>query len=305
MRTDALEDGDMTFAGAWREHRPLLVDLAFRMLGNIGDAEDVVQDAFSRLLAADPATIEDVRGWLVVVVSRLCLDILRSARVRRAAPSPELGIERVAVSSEGIDPADRVTFDDHVQMALLVVLESLSPPERAVFVLHDVFRYPFDRIATIVGRSPDACRKLASRARRRIDASGGTARFGVEPAEHRRIAEQFVAACGGGDLEALMQLLDADVSGEVDLGLGPLRAPPQHGRDRVARNTLLYFGASSRVTLVSCALDGWPGVLAFKDDRLYAIAVLESAGGLIHSIHASRNPRTLGPIGRIVEARRG
>jgi RNA polymerase sigma-70 factor (ECF subfamily) len=290
----------------WRAHRPFLIDLAFRMVGNIGDAEDVVQDAFSRFLRVDVEDLDDVRGWLVVVVSRMCLDVLRSARVRRdgrSAVASDVPAEPGA-AGESPDPADRVTLDDNVRTALLVVLEKLSPAERAVFVLHDVFRYRFEEIASIVGRPADSCRKLASRARQRVGSAGGPARFAVEPAEHRVVAERFIAACAGGDLEALMRLLDADVAGQVDLGDLIVPAPVQVGRDRVAPNLLLYFGPDSGVTLVSQPLNGWPGALAFKGGRLYALIVLETRDGLINDIHASRNPRTLASVRRVVEARR-
>jgi RNA polymerase sigma-70 factor, ECF subfamily len=299
MRVDET-NGGAGFEAAWREHRPFLVDLAFRMLGNIGDAEDVVQEAFARLLRADLATIEDVRGWLVVVVSRRALDVLRSARVRHEGRTPRDGagvtVEPVA---DAPDPADRVTVDDRVRMALLVVLEELSPAERAAFVLHDVFRYPFAEIADILGRPVEACRKLASRARHRVEAAGGPARFNVEPAEHRLIAERFIAACAGGDLGALLELLDADVAGQVDVGF-----PVQVGRERVAANLLRFFTGASGITLVSQSLNGWPGVLAFKDGRLYALVTLEVRDGLISDIHAVRNRITLAAVGDLVEARR-
>jgi RNA polymerase sigma-70 factor (ECF subfamily) len=298
--------GSAGFEGVWREHRPFLVDLAFRMLGNIGDAEDVVQDAFARLLRVDGDQIDDVRGWLVVVVTRLCLDVLRSARVRRERRADEVP-ERLAfpVPAADIgDPADRVTLDDHVRMALLVVLEKLSPPERAVFVLHEVFRYPFADIAAILGRSPDSCRKLASRARRRVEAATAPGRFAVEPAEHRQVAEQFIAACAGGDVEALTRLLDVEVAGDVDLGTGLPRVPAQTGRDPVARNLVRFFAGATGVTLVSQELNGWPGVLAFKGGRLYALVVLELRDGLVKDIHAILNPHTLAAVGGLVETRR-
>jgi RNA polymerase sigma-70 factor (ECF subfamily) len=304
MRTESLTDGGAIFEQAWRDNRPFLVDLAFRMLGNIGDAEDVVQDAFARLLRADMETIGDYRGWLVVVVSRLCLDVLRSARVRRAGPPPTdaAGDGRTTLLGDP-DPADRVTLDDHVRIALLVVLEELTPPERAVFVLHDVFRFPFDEIATITGRSVDACRKLASRARHRVEAAGGPSRFAVEPAEHRRIAERFIDACAGGDLAALLNMLDTEVIGQADLGAGAEPVPIQAGRDRVASNILRFFGTSD-VTLVSQPIDGWPGVLAFKDGRLWAVVQLETQAGLVHEIHAVLNPRALVPLSELVDAQR-
>jgi RNA polymerase sigma-70 factor (ECF subfamily) len=298
--------GRAGFEDVWREHRPFLVDLAFRMLGNIGDAEDVVQDAFARLLRVDGDQIDDVRGWLVVVVTRLCLDILRSARVRRERRADQVP-ERLASPAPTTDigdPADRVTLDDHVRMALLVVLEKLSPPERAVFVLHEVFRYPFAEIAAILGRSADSCRKLASRARHRVEAATVAGRFAVEPAEHRQVAEQFIAACAGGDVEALTRLLDADVAGDVDLGTGVPRVPAQTGRDHVARNLVRFFDGATGVTLVSQELNGWPGVLAFKGGRLYALVVLELRDGLVKDIHAIRNPHTLAAVGGLVETRR-
>ena len=306
MRVDPPGGGDAVFEALWREHRPFLVDLAFRMLGNIGDAEDVVQDAFTRLLRADVDAIEEPRGWLVVVVSRRCLDVLRSARVRRDArpAGADAAVPSTEPAAQTPDPADRVTLDDNVRMALLVVLEQLTPAERTAFVLHDVFRYPFTEISEILGRPVDACRKLASRARHRIEAAGGPARFAVEPADHRLVAERFIEACAGGDLGALLQLLDADVAGEVDVGFGGAPVPVQVGRDRVARNLLRFFDGATGVTLVSQSMNGWPGVLAFKDGHLYALVTLETRDGLISDIHAVRNPLTLAAVGDLVDARR-
>ncbi|HSS10873.1 MAG TPA: sigma-70 family RNA polymerase sigma factor, partial [Acidimicrobiales bacterium] len=139
---------DAEIDDVWRQHRPYLTDLAFRMLGSIYDAEDVVQEAFTRLLSVDLDQIDEVRGWLVVVVSRLCLDQLRSAKTRREASAGSLDDQgSVPSSAPWADPADRVTLDDSVRIALLVVLEHLSPAERAVFVLHDVFQFSFESVA--------------------------------------------------------------------------------------------------------------------------------------------------------------
>src|SRR5438105_3761250 len=163
---DPLEvDGDLS--AAWRDHRRHVLDIAFRMLGNLSEAEDVVQEAYTRLLRVDLDAIDDVGGWLVVVVSRLCLDRLRFDRRHPTAPDESLG-DRPAEGA--LDPADRVTLDDSVRIALHRVLERLTPAERTAFVLHDVFRYPFEAVADIVGRTPAACRQLASRARRAISA---------------------------------------------------------------------------------------------------------------------------------------
>src|SRR5215467_16086407 len=163
------ESGGGKIGQTYREHRPYLVDLAFRMLGDIGAAEDVVQDAFARLMRSGPGEIDDERGWLIVVTSRLCLDQIRSARSRREFARDPGDIEGAALPTraELADPADRITFDDSVRLALLVVLQRLSPAERVVFVLHDIFQMPFGTIAETVGRTLLACRQLATRAGRR------------------------------------------------------------------------------------------------------------------------------------------
>src|SRR5215471_12607767 len=147
----------------WVEHRPSVVDMAFRMVGDIGRAEDVVQEAFQRLSQSDFDAIEDARGWLIVVTSRLCLDMTRSARHRREEPvaADKLPVQAQDVTSDLVDPADRVTLDDGVRLALLVVLERLTPPERVAFVLHDIFGVPFETVAATVGRPEATCRQLA------------------------------------------------------------------------------------------------------------------------------------------------
>ena len=151
---------------AWRQHRPYLVNLAYQMLGDVGEAEDVAQEAFLRLSRADINEIDDVRAWLTVVAGRLCLDQVRSARSRHERPE-DIGSEAAAVNQSGrLDPADRVTLDDEVRTALWEVLRRLSPAERVAFVLHDVFGVPFDAIAETVGRPVGTCRQLARRARR-------------------------------------------------------------------------------------------------------------------------------------------
>jgi RNA polymerase sigma-70 factor (ECF subfamily) len=277
---------------AWREHRRYLLDVAFRMLGSITDAEDVVQEAFTRLWRVDPGELDDVRAWLVVVVTRLCLDQLRSARSKRDEPVDVLPLEPPPADPRLGDPADRVTLADSVQLALLVVLERLTPAERAVFVLHDVFQFSFDAVATIVGRSPAACRQLASRARRHIEAETEPARFHVPPAEQHRVAEQFIAACAGGDVDALMALLDPDVAGEADLG-PTLATVTGHGRQFVATRLLVFFGPHTGATLVSLPVNGEPGIMAIRNRRVVALLTLGTKDGLVHDIHAIVDPRKL------------
>ena len=155
--------GSPSVEAAWRSHRPYLVNLAYQMLGDVGEAEDIAQESFLRLARTDPSQIEDVRGWLTVVAGRLCLDQVRSARARHERPDQGGALE--ASRSNDPDPADRVTLDDEVRTALLEVLRRLSPGERVAFVLHDVFQMPFEEIAETVGRPIGTCRQLARRAR--------------------------------------------------------------------------------------------------------------------------------------------
>jgi RNA polymerase sigma-70 factor (ECF subfamily) len=278
----------------WQRERRTLVDVAFRMLGDVGEAEDVVQEAFIRLARADLATIEDPRGWLIVVTSRLCLDHLRSTRVRRESsvepPVLERGDSRRA---SGVDPADRVTLDDSVRMALLSVLELLTPAERTSFVLHDVFRLPFETIAEIVGRSPAACRQLASRARRRVQAEASPVRVDVEPATHRVVVERFIDATAGGDLGALMEVLDSDVAGDGTPGgvLPPFK--PVRGPRAVARNALAFFGPKSGTTLVSLHIHDHPAVLVTRGGVIEIVVLLDIRDGLIRHVHAVGDPTGL------------
>jgi RNA polymerase sigma-70 factor, ECF subfamily len=273
----------------WRDNQPFLVGLAFKMLSNFGDAEDVVQEAFTRLYRVDLEGIDDVRGWLIVVVSRLCLDDLKSARVRRQDLGVDAGTPGLPLTP---DPADRITLDESIGMALLVVLQELTPAERTIFVLHDVFRIPFDTTATIVGRSPEACRKLASRARKRIDTKTETARFTVPTEDQRRVSEQFVAACAGDDLQGLVDLLASDVVGVVDLGTSGSR-PVRHGRDDVSRNLLHFFGGSTGATLIGTPLASPLGFLAFRQRQLVALLSTTAHDRLITDVHAIVDPRKI------------
>ena len=284
------ETHDRQLDEVWREQRPFAIDLAYRMLGNIADAEDVVQEAFMRLMAADLDSIDDVRGWLVVVVSRLCLDQLRSARVRRTDATAADVLEP---GSSTPDPADRLTLDDDIRMALAVVLEHLSPAERSAFILHDVFQFSFETVAAIVGRTPSACRQLASRARRRLETEVGPGRFVVELGEQRMVTEKFIAACAGGDLEALMSVLDAEVSGDADLGPDYPKLPPLTGREPVARRLLGFFGPSSGTTLVSQPVQGEPGVVAFRDHAVAAAVRFTIRDGVITKMHAVADPKRM------------
>ncbi len=296
---------DRTFDRAWRNNRRYLLDLAYRMLGSISEAEDIVQEAFVRLVRTDLDEIHDVRGWLVVVVSRLCLDQLRSARSQRETyVGPWLPEPLIQPPGEASDPAERVTLDDSVRMALLVVLERLTPAERAAFVLHDLFRFSFEEVARIVGRSPQACRQLASRARRHIGQQTDPARFEVDPAQLRRVAARFIRASSDGDLGALMDVLDPDVIGWTDGG-GVVAAPrePVAGRRPVAER-FLRFVRDFGVTLVAMPVNGEPGALAVRDGRLVAVIAFETRGGLITRVHGIANPHKIAYVASLLQANR-
>jgi RNA polymerase sigma-70 factor (ECF subfamily) len=274
---------------AWRAHRAYLVDLAFRMLGDIGAAEDAVQEAFFRLLQAPIGDINDERGWLIVVTSRLCLDHIKSASSRREHPQDMAEQQYGDRGSSSVDPADRVTLDDEVRLALLVMLERLSPAERVTFVLHDVFQVPFDTIAETVGSRAPTCRQLAHRARRKINES--RVHSGVEPAEHRIVTRAFIEACATGDLAALLEVLDPDVSGEIDARRGVVVV----GAKRVGRNILHFWGQPGTV-LVAQPVCGQPAVLAFAQRQLVGLLALSIADGRITKIHVLVHASTLGPL---------
>lgn len=270
---------------AWRSHRPYLVNLAYQMLGDVGEAEDVAQEAFLRLARADVADIDDVRGWLTVVAGRLCLDQLRSARARHERPETVADVP--AVQSAEPDPADRVTLDDEVRGAMLEVLRRLSPAERVSFVLHDVFQMPFEEIAETLGRPVGTCRQLARRARGKF-AGAAPRPADVADAEHQLVTERFITACANGDLDALTEVLDPTVWG-IGTIIGDNTPPPQvnHGPDAVGRNLLRYLAHGA--TLVSGPV-GEPVVLAFADRRLFAVIVLRVRDGRVLKIEASVDP---------------
>ena len=278
---------------SWRRDKAYVVDLAFRMLGNISDAEDVVQEAFVRLLRQDVTEIADVRGWLAVVVTRLCLDQLRSAKRRRVVDAAPDGGRALVPDPRAPDPADRVTLDDNIRLALIVVLEQLGPAERAVFVLHDVFQFSFESISSIVGRSPAACRQIASRARRRLRNGVSPSALSADLAEQQRVARQFIDACAGGDLQALLRVLDDDVVGDVDLGTA-IRVPPQRGAVVIAPRLLRFYGPDSGTALVSQPVNGDAGVLAFTGGRLVGMLRLRAVDGRVVDIHAIADPVKLG-----------
>jgi len=297
-------DNDAWVTQAWSDHHGFLLDVAYRLLGSYTEAEDLVQEAFTKLLRTDIDPIEDVRAWLVVVVSRLCLDQLRSARARREAYVGPWFPEPLIHSDEMSDPADIVTMDESVRMALLIVLERMSPAERVVFVLHDVFDFPFERVAPMVKRSPAACRQLASRARRRINEEAASPRFAIDPQEQRRVVDAFISACAGGDLKALLPLLDPSVVGWADVG-GTLAvvSQPNVGRETVAHQIMRFFGDPG-TTLTARDINGEPGVVALRNGAVAAVLALTVKEHLITRIYAVVDPRKLAHVRRVLETSR-
>jgi RNA polymerase sigma-70 factor, ECF subfamily len=269
---------DPLFTDLWETHRRRMLDLAFRMLLDLGDAEDVVQEAFTRLARADIAGIDDAEGWLVVVTSRLALDKLRT---RRRHPTDVLEVGDDPFDPHATDPSNHVTLVDNVTLAMHALLERLSPAERASFVLHDVFQYPFAEIANIVGRSPEACRQLASRARRTLRAQSATGRIPVDTALQRELSERFIEACTSGDLEGLLALLDPSVDGTGDVVPGVLV-----GAAAVAPGILRYLGPPASPTLLHLPVGDRAGIVAMRDHRVLALVLLTIDNGLVVHVDA-------------------
>jgi RNA polymerase sigma-70 factor, ECF subfamily len=269
-------------AAAWRDDRAYLIAIASRILSDPLEAEDVVQDAFARLAVQRVEEIHDLRGWLVVVVRRLALDRLGSAHRRLSTPSDPQTLTPAGSEAQAPDPADRITLDDEVRRALAVVLDQLSPAERATFLLHDVFGIPFEQIAEFVGRTPSACRQLASRARRSIrDSEPSTPRTSPDPGL-QAVVETFIAACEGGDLEALARTLHVDVAGWATVDGEEVGFA--EGVDNVAERLLFFLGPRSGWLLSPLPLDDGMAVVATLDGEPVAMLRLDITNGLIHAM---------------------
>ncbi len=283
---------------AFEEHRAHLLRVAYATLGSLAEAEDCVQEAWLRLRRVpDPAGIRDLRGWLTTTVGRLALDALGSARARRERyvgtwlPEPLVEPAGAAARAEADDPAERVTLDESVSMALLVILEKLSPPQRTAFLLHDVFGLPFEEVAEVVGRSPAAVRQLAARARQHVE--HGRPRFPPTHDEQRRVVAAFAAACQEGDLEQLITMLDPDVVWRGDGGgkVVSTRAE-QRGREPVAAG-LLAFATRLRFDVRFATVNGAPGLVLREEDGTVSVCSLTLDEGRIVAIDVVRNPDKL------------
>jgi RNA polymerase sigma factor (sigma-70 family) len=282
--------------------RRQLINLAYRMLGSLADAEDVVQETYARWYAMsrhEQEAIDSPGAWLTRVASRICLDLLRSARARRERYVGEWIPEPVPDRTEWVggqrdaDPADRVTLDESVNMAFLVVLESMTPAERVTFILHDVFRYPFPEVAEIVGRTPAACRQLASSARRRIAVSQGS---NTPTAQSAEIVKNFKQAWEAKDINALVNLLDPDAIAIGDGGGLVTAAPhPVEGGERVARYFADLGVRRGDITLLERTVNGQPGLVVQQDGITETVIAFDIAADRIKHIWAVRNPEKLRP----------
>jgi len=283
--------------------RRQLINLAYRLLGSLAEAEDAVQEAYARWYAMPAQQREAIASpgaWLTTVASRICLDVLGSARARRERyvgewipePLPEPA-EWAGGRGGPADPADRITLDESVSMAFLVVLDAVTPAERVAFILHDVFGYPFADIAQIVGRSPAACRQLASSARRRIRAAQAPA---APTARQAAIVRDFKRAWEARDIGALIGILDPGATAIADSG-GLVRATPSpiEGAEQIARACLDVAGLAPGLTLLERTVNGQPGLVAQLDGITEAVFAFEVAGDRIKHIWAVRNPDKLRP----------
>jgi RNA polymerase sigma-70 factor (ECF subfamily) len=292
-------------AADYNEFRPLMFSIAYRMTGSVSDAEDIVQEAFLRLTRAlrDGVRVTSPKAYLATVTTRLAISHLRSARVRREAyvgawlPEPLVTDELAPATAP--DPAERAEMSDSLSMAFLVMLESLSPTERAVFLLHEVFGYDYQAIAEITGKSEPNCRQIFARARHHVDE--GKPRFEASRQQRDEVARRFFDAIGGGDLGSLLNLLAPDVVMVGDGGgKGQARLEPTHGAERVARFLLGLFrraekeGAYGQPALVN----GQPGAVVYDTEgRVVSVFALDIVDGLVQAIRSVVNPDKLQHLG--------
>jgi RNA polymerase sigma-70 factor (ECF subfamily) len=285
--------------------RRQLINIAYRLLGSLTDAEDVVQETYTRWYAMSRArreAVESPGAWLTTVAGRICLDLLGSARARRERyvgewipePLPDHA-EWISGRTGGIatDPADRITLDESITMAFLIVLESMTPAERVAFILHDVFRYSFAEVAQILGRTPAACRQLASSARGRIREAQAPA---TTAAQHAGIVRDFKQAWEAKDVEALIGLLAPDATATADGGgLVSAVLHPVEGSERIARYAIDIAGRAPDLAFLERTVNGRPGLVAQLDGVTVMVVAFDIADDRIKRIWAVRNPDKLRP----------
>jgi RNA polymerase sigma factor (sigma-70 family) len=280
-------------AERFEAQRDQLRGVAYRMLGSTAEADDAVQDAWLRLSRSDAAEIENLGGWLTTVVARICLNVLRSRKTRGEHPIDEVHIPDPVVGrlDEG-GPESEAVLADSVGLAMLVVLETLSPAERLAFVLHDMFAVPFDEIAGVIDRSPEATRQLASRARRRVQGDPASVRT-TDPARHREVVDAFLAASRSGSFEALVSVLDPDIVLRIDDGSG-LGARLVRGAERVATGALLFSQVERDVRVV--LVNGMPGLVTIENGRLLSVADFTVVDGKLAELTIVADPTRLAHV---------
>jgi RNA polymerase sigma factor (sigma-70 family) len=287
-------------AERFEANRSHLRGVAFRMLGSLTEADDAVQEAWIRLSRTDTSDVENLRAWLTTVVGRVCLNMLRSRKTRREAPLEPHLPDPILSPEQGLDPEQEALLGDSVGLAMLVVLDSLTPAERVAFVLHDVFAMPFDEIAPIVGRTPTAARQLASRARRRVQ---GAPVPDVDLDAQWVVVDAFLAAARDGDFERLLAVLDPDVVVRADGGVGrPGLVSHTRGARAVAEQAFSFrrFAATATRILVN----GVPGGVAWAaDGRPFAVLALTVKGGRIVAIDVLADPDRLAQLDLTVVTR--
>ena len=279
-------------AERFEAHRIHLRAVAYRMLGSLADAEDVVQDTWLRASRADTSEVQNLGGWLTTVVARLCLDRLRTRASRREEPISLAIPDPIISRAEGVDPEQEALLADSIGLAMLIVLETLTPPERLAFVLHDTFGLPFEQIAPIVQRSPVATRQLASRARRQL--RGATASAEVPLQRQWELADAFLAAAREGDLDGLVNVLDPDAVVRADAGAGtsPLgRTRVVHGPQAIAQQAMAFRGVASGAR--RALVNGSAGFVVFTAGRPYAVVAFRFERSRIAEIDFLIDPQRL------------
>jgi RNA polymerase sigma factor (sigma-70 family) len=277
-------------AQQFEHHRAHLRAVAYRMLGSLSEADDAVQEAWLRLSRSDADAVDNLGGWLTTVVGRVCLDMLRTRRSQRTEYIGTWLPEPIVSDDGDADPEHQAVLAESVGLALLVVLEMLTPAERLAFVLHDMFGVPFEEVAPIVGRTPAAARQLASRARRRV--RGAVPVPDPDLDKQREVVAAFLAAARAGDFDALLAVLDPDVVFRVDAGRGPLARPPAVGATAVAEHTLARgarFAPLGRPAIVN----GAAGLIVGSARRPRAVVGFTVSGGRIATIDLVLDPDKL------------
>jgi RNA polymerase sigma factor (sigma-70 family) len=280
-------------AQQFEEHRPYLRAVAYRMLGSLSDTDDAVQDAWLRVSRADASEVENLRAWLTTIVARVALNMLRTRRTRREQPLETRVPDPIVDPAHGTDPEHEALLADSVGLALLVVLETLTPAERLAFVLHDMFAVPFEEIAPIVERSPEAARQLASRARRRVR---GTAPVpDSDLTAQRAVVEAFLAAAREGDFDALVAVLDPDVVLRADGG-GVLGLSRHIQGAAAVAGQALFWTRQVNLTVRPALVNGAPGIVSLQDGRPFSVGAFTVANGRIAEIDFLADPERIAQL---------